>query len=60
MHCLPKGELRTPTFSVGWSYECQRLRSLPRQSWDRPVDWLVTEQGVYAPGQPDYLKDKRG
>lgn len=32
---------------IGVSYEIARMDSIHPQSWDIPVDWLVTERGVY-------------
>jgi 5,10-methenyltetrahydrofolate synthetase len=32
---------------IGVSYEMARLETIHPQSWDIPMDWVVTEQGVY-------------
>ena len=32
---------------IGVSYELAKMDSIHPQSWDIPVDWLVTERGVY-------------
>jgi 5,10-methenyltetrahydrofolate synthetase len=32
---------------IGVSYEMARLETIHPQSWDVPVDWVVTERGVY-------------
>jgi 5-formyltetrahydrofolate cyclo-ligase len=32
---------------IGVAYEMARLETIHPQSWDVPVDWLVTERGVY-------------
>ena len=32
---------------IGVSYELARLETIHPQSWDIPVDWVVTERGVY-------------
>ena len=32
---------------IGVSYEQARLETIHPQSWDIPVDYLVTERGVY-------------
>jgi 5,10-methenyltetrahydrofolate synthetase len=32
---------------IGVSYELARMATIHPQSWDIPVDWLVTERGVY-------------
>jgi 5,10-methenyltetrahydrofolate synthetase len=37
---------RKPTV-IGVSYELARMETIHPQSWDIPVDWVVTERGVY-------------
>ena len=32
---------------IGVGYELARLETIHPQSWDVPVDWVVTERGVY-------------
>lgn len=32
---------------IGVSYELARVETIHPQSWDIPVDWVVTERGVY-------------
>jgi hypothetical protein len=32
---------------IGVTYEIARMETIHPQSWDIPVDWLVTERGVY-------------
>jgi 5,10-methenyltetrahydrofolate synthetase len=32
---------------IGVTYEMARMQTIRPQSWDVPVDWLVTERGVY-------------
>lgn len=32
---------------IGVSYESARMETIHPQSWDIPVDWVVTERGVY-------------
>jgi len=32
---------------IGVSYEMGRMETIHPQSWDIPVDWVVTERGVY-------------
>ena len=32
---------------IGVSYELARMDTIHPQSWDIPVDWVVTERGVY-------------
>ena len=32
---------------IGVAYELARMQTIHPQSWDIPVDWLVTERGVY-------------
>jgi len=33
--------------AIGVAYEMARLETIHPQGWDVPVDWLVTERGVY-------------
>jgi len=35
---------------IGVSYESARIETIHPQSWDVPVDWVVTEHGVYRRG----------
>ena len=32
---------------IGVTYELARMKTIHPQSWDIPVDWVVTERGVY-------------
>lgn len=32
---------------IGISYELARMKTIHPQSWDIPMDWVVTERGVY-------------
>jgi 5-formyltetrahydrofolate cyclo-ligase len=32
---------------IGVAYEMARMKTIHPQSWDIPVDWVVTERGVY-------------
>jgi 5-formyltetrahydrofolate cyclo-ligase len=32
---------------IGVAYEIARMETIHPQSWDIPVDWVVTERGVY-------------
>ena len=32
---------------IGVSYELARMKSIQPQSWDIPMDWVVTERGIY-------------
>ena len=32
---------------IGVSYELARLKTIRPQSWDIPMDWVVTERGIY-------------
>jgi 5,10-methenyltetrahydrofolate synthetase len=32
---------------IGVSYESAKMETIHPQSWDIPVDWIVTERGVY-------------
>lgn len=40
--------------AIGVSYELARMKSIHPQSWDVPMDWVVTERGVYR-RDPDGL-----
>jgi 5,10-methenyltetrahydrofolate synthetase len=33
--------------AIGVSYELARMKTIHPQSWDIPMDWVVTERGVY-------------
>jgi 5-formyltetrahydrofolate cyclo-ligase len=33
--------------AIGVSYELARMKTIRPQSWDIPMDWVVTERGVY-------------
>ena len=35
---------------IGVSYEIARLPTIHPQGWDIPMDWVVTERGVYRRG----------
>lgn len=35
---------RPGVLSVGFAYEVQRADGLPRDDWDQPLDWIVTER----------------
>ena len=39
--------LPTKPAIIGVSYEMARIETIHPQSWDMPVDWVVTERGVY-------------
>lgn len=39
--------LARPRVAIGVGYELARMRSIRPQSWDIPMDWIVTERGVY-------------
>jgi hypothetical protein len=32
---------------IGVSYELGKLKTIHPQSWDMPMDWVVTERGTY-------------
>ena len=36
---------------IGVSYELARMNTIHPQSWDIPVDWVVTERGIYRRDQ---------
>jgi 5-formyltetrahydrofolate cyclo-ligase len=57
-----------PLTAIGVGYELARMKTIRPQSWDIPMDWIVTERGVYrrdpgglaflgeaAPGEPSAL-----
>jgi 5-formyltetrahydrofolate cyclo-ligase len=39
--------MATKPVAIGVSYELARMKSIHPQSWDIPMDWVVTERGVY-------------
>ena len=58
----------TPCAAIGIAYEMARVPTIEPQAWDVPMDWVVTERGVYrrdpsglaflgepAPGEPGPL-----
>jgi 5-formyltetrahydrofolate cyclo-ligase len=51
---LPK-----PPVAIGVGYELARMPSIRPQAWDIPMDWIVTEHGVYRrdPGGLVFLGD---
>ncbi len=32
---------------IGAAYECQRLPAVPVESWDYPLDWVLTDSAIY-------------
>ena len=42
-----------PARSVGIGFECGRVASTLPQQHDRPMDWIITEAGVFAGGGVD-------
>lgn len=57
-----------PLVAIGVGYELARMETIRPQRWDVPMDWVVTERGVYrrdpdglvflgepAPGEPSAL-----
>jgi 5-formyltetrahydrofolate cyclo-ligase len=36
-----------PVIAVGLAYEAQRVKKLPVQRHDQPLDWIITEKGAY-------------
>lgn len=36
-----------PPAAIGIGYELARIRTIRPQAWDIPMDWVVTERGVY-------------
>jgi 5-formyltetrahydrofolate cyclo-ligase len=51
---LPK-----PPVAIGVGYELARMPTIRPQAWDIPMDWIVTERGVYRrdPGGLVFLGD---
>lgn len=39
--------LPTPPVAIGVGYELARIQTIHPQAWDVPMDWIVTERGVY-------------
>ncbi len=48
------GELRSAgeTIAVGLAFQCQIVARLPRDSWDEPVDFVISEDGAIAADSP--------
>jgi 5-formyltetrahydrofolate cyclo-ligase len=46
--------MATKPVVIGVSYELARMKSIHPQRWDIPMDWVVTERGVYR-RDPDGL-----
>jgi 5,10-methenyltetrahydrofolate synthetase len=46
--------MATKPVAIGVSYELARMNTIHPQSWDVPMDWVVTERGVYR-RDPDGL-----
>ncbi len=42
----------TPFAAIGIAYELARLSTIQPQAWDVPMDWVVTERGVYRRDPP--------
>ena len=36
---------------IGIAYQLSKIATIHPQSWDMPVDWIVTERGVYRRDQ---------
>jgi 5-formyltetrahydrofolate cyclo-ligase len=39
--------LATKPVAIGVSYELAKMQTIRPQSWDVPMDWVVTERGIY-------------
>lgn len=39
--------LRKKSVVIGVSYELTRMKTIRPQTWDIPMDWIVTERGTY-------------
>lgn len=35
---------------IGLAHECQRVDAMPTESWDIPMDYIITDGAVYQPG----------
>ena len=48
-----------PPAAIGIGYELARVRTIRPQDWDIPMDWVVTERGVYRrdPGGLVFIGD---
>jgi 5-formyltetrahydrofolate cyclo-ligase len=48
-----------PPAAIGIGYELARIRTIRPQAWDIPMDWVVTERGVYRrdPGGLVFIGD---
>jgi 5-formyltetrahydrofolate cyclo-ligase len=48
-----------PPAAIGIGYELARVRTIRPQAWDIPMDWVVTERGVYRrdPGGLVFIGD---
>ena len=42
---------RKPVLAVGVAYAAQEVERVPRDPWDEPLDWIVTEQFAMRIGQ---------
>lgn len=51
---LSQGSRRGLTL-VGLAYEWQRFDNLPRESWDVPLDYVITESNVITCEQADHV-----
>lgn len=51
-----------PAIAIGVTYELARMETIRPQSWDIPMDWVVTERGVYRrdPGGLVFLGEPTG
>ncbi|OGT49725.1 MAG: 5-formyltetrahydrofolate cyclo-ligase [Gammaproteobacteria bacterium RIFCSPHIGHO2_12_FULL_41_15] len=45
--CLQDLKNRRPIL-IGLAFECQKTGSIPTESWDIPVNYIITEQNLYA------------
>lgn len=48
-----------PLVAIGVGYELAKMETIRPQPWDVPMDWIVTERGVYRrdPGGLEFLGD---
>ena len=39
---------KNSTQLIGWAHECQRVEKLPAETWDVPLNGIITEQGFHT------------
>ncbi|MGL4279028.1 MAG: 5-formyltetrahydrofolate cyclo-ligase [Albidovulum sp.] len=43
---------RKPVMAIGFAFEAQEMDEVPIEPTDQPLDLIVTERAVFAPGRP--------